>query len=263
MTVAALAPDTSAAGLKSPSLLEIDDVTVDYDGFKALNGLKLKIPAGGMTVVIGPNGAGKSTMCDVVIGRVHPSAGRIRLRGEDISSLAEHRIVAKGVCRKFQTPGVLIGLSVFDSLLLAAAADRRWFRTFRQRPSAADVARAEETLALVGLEHQRDALAGALSHGEKQWLEIGMVVATGCELLLLDEPTAGMGPQESSRTAQIIRGLVGRHSVLVIDHDIDFVEQLGGHVVVMHQGSVFREGPLAQIRSDEDVASIYLGRPSK
>jgi len=263
MTVATLAAEAVAPLAKTPPLLEIDDVTVDYDGFKALNGLKLTIPAGGMTVVIGPNGAGKSTMCDAVIGRVHPSAGRIRLRGEDISHLAEHKIVAKGVCRKFQTPGVLVGLSVYDNLLLAAAGDRRWFRTFRLRAPDADVARAEATLALVGLEHQRDALAGALSHGEKQWLEIGMVVATGCELLLLDEPTAGMGAQESTRTAEIIRGLVGKHSVLVIDHDIDFVEQLGGHVVVMHQGAVFREGTLAEVRSDEEVASIYLGRPSK
>jgi urea transport system ATP-binding protein len=263
MSLAALAVDAPAPQLHTPPLLEIDDVTVDYDGFKALNGLKLSIPSGGLTVVIGPNGAGKSTMCDAVIGRVHPSAGRIRLRGEDISHLAEHKIVAKGVCRKFQTPGVLGSLSVFDNLLLAAAGDRRWFRTFRLRAPEADVARAEETLALVGLERQRDALAGELSHGEKQWLEIGMVVATGCELLLLDEPTAGMGAPESSRTAEIVRGLVGRHSVLVIDHDIDFVEQLGGHVVVMHQGSVFREGALADIRSDDEVAAIYLGRPTK
>jgi len=263
MTLAALAAEAPAPDVFTPPLLEIDDVTVDFDGFKALNGLKLSIPAGGLTVVIGPNGAGKSTMCDTVIGRVKPSAGRIRLRGEDVSHLAEHKIVAKGVCRKFQTPGVLGSLSVFDNLLLAAAGDRRWFRAFRLRAPDADIARAEETLALVGLERQREALAGELSHGEKQWLEIGMVVATGCELLLLDEPTAGMGAPESSRTAEIIRGLIGRHSVLVIDHDIDFVEQLGGHVVVMHQGAVFREGTLAAIRSDDEVAAIYLGRPAK
>jgi urea transport system ATP-binding protein len=263
MTAAALAAEAPAAVGGAPPLLEIDDVTVDFDGFKALNGLNLNIPAGGLTVVIGPNGAGKSTMCDAVIGRVRPSAGRVRLRGEVISSLVEHKIVAKGVCRKFQTPGVLINLSVLDNLLLAAAADRRWFSAFRAKPPAAEVAKAEETLALVGLGHRRDAPAGELSHGEKQWLEIGMVVATSCELLLLDEPTAGMGAPESSRTAEIIRGLVGRHSVLVIDHDIDFVEQLGGHVVVMHQGSVFREGALADIRNDPEVASIYLGRPSK
>jgi urea transport system ATP-binding protein len=234
---------------------------VDYDGFKALNNLDLTLPEGALTVVIGPNGAGKSTLCDTVIGRVRPSAGRILLRGEDISRLPEHKIVAKGVCRKFQTPGVLIGLSVIDNLLIAAAEDRRWQSAFRLRLSKADLAKAEETLALVGLQARRDALAGELSHGEKQWLEIGMVVATGCELLLLDEPTAGMGARESSRTAEIIRSLIGPHSVLVIDHDIDFVEQLGGHVVVMHQGQLFKQGSLAQMRSDQDVASIYLGRP--
>ncbi len=262
MSLAALEIAAEPAPAAAP-LLEIDDVTVDYDGFKALNGLKLSLPAGGLTVVIGPNGAGKSTMCDAVIGRVHPSAGRVVFRGEDISRLPEHRIVERGICRKFQTPGVLTGLSVFDNLLIAAARDRGWLKSFRLSAPAADIARAEETLALVGLSQQRGALAGELSHGEKQWLEIGMVVATGCELLLLDEPTAGMGAPESSRTAEIIRGLVGRHSVLVIDHDIDFVEQLGGHVVVMHQGAVFRQGSLAEVRGDPDVASIYLGRPTR
>jgi urea transport system ATP-binding protein len=253
-----LSSDTSLA---AAPLLRVESVTVDYDGFKALNNLDLTLPEGALTVVIGPNGAGKSTLCDTVIGRVRPSAGRILLRGEDISRLPEHKIVAKGVCRKFQTPGVLIGLSVIDNLLIAAAEDRRWQSAFRLRLSKADLAKAEETLALVGLQARRDALAGELSHGEKQWLEIGMVVATGCELLLLDEPTAGMGAQESSRTAEIIRSLIGPHSVLVIDHDIDFVEQLGGHVVVMHQGQLFKQGSLAQMRSDQDVASIYLGRP--
>ncbi len=253
-----LPSDTS---LPAAPLLRVESVTVDYDGFKALNNLDLTLPEGALTVVIGPNGAGKSTLCDTVIGRVRPSAGRILLRGEDISRLPEHKIVAKGVCRKFQTPGVLIGLSVIDNLLIAAAEDRRWQSAFRLRLSKADLAKAEETLALVGLQARRDALAGELSHGEKQWLEIGMVVATGCELLLLDEPTAGMGARESSRTAEIIRSLIGPHSVLVIDHDIDFVEQLGGHVVVMHQGQLFKQGSLAQMRSDQDVASIYLGRP--
>jgi urea transport system ATP-binding protein len=253
-----LAPDVIP---EAAPLLRIENVIVDYDGFKALNGLNLSLPQGALTVVIGPNGAGKSTLCDTVIGRVRPSEGRILFRGEDISRLAEHRIVAKGICRKFQTPGVLIGLSVIDNLLIAAAADRRWISAFSLKVSDRDRAKAEDTLASVGLSERRNALAGELSHGEKQWLEIGMVVATGCELLLLDEPTAGMGAQESTRTAEIIRGLIGRHSVLVIDHDIDFVEQLGGHVVVMHQGQVFKQGSLAEMRSDEDVASIYLGRP--
>jgi urea transport system ATP-binding protein len=242
-------------------LLRIEHVTVDFDGFKALNDLDLTLEAGSLTVVIGPNGAGKSTMCDTVIGRVRATEGRILFRGEDISRLAEHKIVGRGVCRKFQTPGVLIGLSVFDNLLIAAAKDRRWWASFRLKGTEENRRKAEEALVLVGLEERRDTLAGELSHGEKQWLEIGMVVATEAELLLLDEPTAGMGAAESTRTAEIVRGLVGRHAVLVIDHDIDFVEQLGGHVVVLHQGHLFKQGSMAQIRSDDEVAAIYLGRP--
>jgi urea transport system ATP-binding protein len=242
-------------------LLRIEHVTVDFDGFKALNDLDLTLEAGSLTVVIGPNGAGKSTMCDTVIGRVRATEGRVLFRGEDITRLAEHLIVGRGVCRKFQTPGVLIGLSVYDNLLIAAAKDRRWWASFRLKGTEENHRKAEEALVLVGLEERRDALAGELSHGEKQWLEIGMVVATEAELLLLDEPTAGMGAAESTRTAEIIRGLVGKHAVLVIDHDIDFVEQLGGHVVVLHQGHLFKQGSMAQIRSDDEVAAIYLGRP--
>jgi urea transport system ATP-binding protein len=254
MTAVAAAPANAAA------LLQIRNVTVDFDGFKALNELDLSLAAGSLTVVIGPNGAGKSTMCDTIIGRVRPTAGQILFKGEDISRLPEHRIVARGICRKFQTPGVLIALSVIDNLLIAAG-DRRWWRSFSMRADAETQTRAEETLEAIGLTERRGALAGELSHGEKQWLEIGMVIASGCELLLLDEPTAGMGAAESTRTAEIIRGLVGRRTVLVIDHDIDFVEQLGGHVVVLHQGALFTQGSLAQVRSDQNVASIYLGRP--
>jgi urea transport system ATP-binding protein len=242
-------------------LLRIEHVTVDFDRFKALNDLDLTLEAGSLTVVIGPNGAGKSTMCDTVIGRVRASEGRVLFRGEDITRVAEHRIVGKGICRKFQTPGVLVGLSVFDNLLIAAAKDRRWWASFKLKATEENRRKAEEALTLVGLEDRRDAMAGELSHGEKQWLEIGMVVATEAELLLLDEPTAGMGAVESTRTAEIIRGLIGRHAVLVIDHDIDFVEQLGGHVVVLHQGRLFKQGSMAQIRSDDEVAAIYLGRP--
>jgi len=199
-------------------------------------------------------------MCDTIIGRVRPTSGRIVFRGEDISSLPEHRIVARGICRKFQTPGVLVGLSVLDNMLIAAG-DRRWWHAFGRKVAATTAQKADEMLALVGLDDRRHALAGELSHGEKQWLEIGMVVASGCELLLLDEPTAGMGAAESRRTAQLIRALVGSRTVLVIDHDIDFVEQLGGHVVVLHQGTRFTEGSLSEVRDNPDVASIYLGRP--
>jgi len=210
--------------------------------------------------VIGPNGAGKSTMCDSIIGRVRPTSGRVLFHGEEIQTVAEHRIVGKGICRKFQTPGVLIGLSVIDNLMITAMGDRRWWKSFTSAGEEEARARAEDILARVGLTERRDALAGNLSHGEKQWLEIGMVVATDAELLLLDEPTAGMGAVESTQTADIIKTLVGKHAVLVIDHDIDFVSQLNGHVVVLHQGQLLREGTLDAIRADEEVAAIYLGR---
>jgi len=242
-------------------LLSLKSVTVDFEGFKALNGLELSLASGSLTAVIGPNGAGKSTLCDAVIGRVRPTAGQVLFRGEDISQLPEHTIVGRGICRKFQTPGVLVNLSVFDNIAIASS-DRRWWRAFGLTPDSSTKAKVEETLALIGLQDRREVLAGELSHGEKQWLEIGMVAATGCELLLLDEPTAGMGASETRRTAEIIRSLVGPRTILVIDHDIDFVEQLGGHVVVMHQGAVFTEGTLAEVRNNEDVASIYLGRPN-
>ena len=243
-----------------PAMLQLTEVTVDFDGFKAIDQLSLTIDRGSMTVVIGPNGAGKSTMCDAIIGRVRPTAGKVLFHGREIQHEAEHAIVGHGICRKFQTPGVLVALSVIDNLTIAATRDRRWWTKFSRKGEAEARARAEEILAMIGLTERRDSLAGNLSHGEKQWLEIGMVVATEAELLLLDEPTAGMGAAESTHTAEIVRSLVGKHAVLVIDHDIDFVAQLGGHVVVLHQGKLLREGTLAQIRVDEEVAAIYLGR---
>jgi len=250
----------TTAAVNGEPMLRLENVTVDFDGFKAINDLSLSIAAGSMTVVIGPNGAGKSTMCDSIIGRVRPTSGRVLFRGEEIQHVVEHEIVAKGICRKFQTPGVLIGLSVIDNLMITAMGDRRWWKSFTKVGEEEARARAEDILARVGLTERRDALAGNLSHGEKQWLEIGMVVATDAELLLLDEPTAGMGAIESTQTADIIKTLVGKHAVLVIDHDIDFVSQLNGHVIVLHQGQLLREGTLDAIRADEEVAAIYLGR---
>lgn len=241
-------------------LLQLQNITVDFDGFKAINDLSLTVDSGSMTVVIGPNGAGKSTMCDAIIGRVRPTSGKVLFRGREIQAESEHAIVGHGICRKFQTPGVLVALSVIDNLTIAATTDRRWWTSFGRKGEAEARARAEDILHMVGLGERRDALAGNLSHGEKQWLEIGMVVATDSELLLLDEPTAGMGAAESTQTADIIKNLVGKHAVLVIDHDIDFVAQLGGHFVVLHQGQLLREGTLEQIRADDEVAAIYLGR---
>jgi urea transport system ATP-binding protein len=249
-----------AADRNTNLLLAVDGVTVDFDGFKALNGFSLTLNRGTLRVLIGPNGAGKSTLCDTIIGRVRASSGHIFFKGAEITHLAEHEIVGRGICRKFQTPGVLPSLTVLDNLLIAARRDRRWWRSFASGVSADEKARVEEVLETIGLVDRRHVLAGELAHGEKQWLEIGMVVATDADLLLLDEPTAGMGPNETSKTAQLILSLLGRHAVLVIDHDMSFVEQLDGRITVMHQGQFLKEGNVAQIRSDPDVAAVYLGR---
>jgi urea transport system ATP-binding protein len=241
-------------------MLEVRDLIVDFDGFKAIDRLSLAVESGSMTVVIGPNGAGKSTLCDAIIGRVRPSSGQVLFHGRPIHREAEHAIVEHGICRKFQTPGVLRGLSVLENLAIAATVDKRWWKSFTHDDGDEVRTKAEEVLEIIGLRDRRDTLADNLSHGEKQWLEIGMVVATDAELLLLDEPTAGMGSAESAQTAKLVRSLVGRHAVLVIDHDIDFIAQLGGHVIVLHQGRLLREGSLAQIRADEEVATVFLGR---
>ncbi|AGH49173.1 urea ABC transporter ATP-binding protein UrtD [Sphingomonas sp. MM-1] len=240
-------------------LLAVDGVTVDFDGFKALDNFSLTLQRGETRVVIGPNGAGKSTLCDTIIGRVRATDGRILFRGEDIGRLPEQQIVARGICRKFQAPGVLPNLSVADNLALAARRDRRWWKSFGSGIPAGERAMVEETLDLIGLADRRAVMAGLLAHGEKQWLEIGMVVATGAELLLLDEPTAGMGPAETSRTADLIRDLGADRAVLVIDHDMSFVDQLAASVTVMHQGRFLKQGSVAEVRADPEVAAVYLG----
>lgn len=240
-------------------LLAVDGVTVDYSGFKALDGFSLTLGKREVRMVIGPNGAGKSTLCDTIIGRVRPVSGQVFLRGEDITGLPEHEIVARGICRKFQAPGVLPGLTVEQNLALAARVDRRWWKSFGRSISAAEAETVDNVLGEVDLNARRTELAGNLSHGEKQWLEIGMVVATGAEVLLLDEPTAGMGPAETSHTAQLIHRLAASHSVLVIDHDMRFVEELGAPVTVMHQGKFLFQGSLADVRQNAMVAEVYLG----
>lgn len=253
---------TQPIGTPAPTslLLAVDGVTVDFDGFKALDNFSMTIDQGALRVVIGPNGAGKSTLCDAIIGRVRPKAGRIVFKDENITQLPEYEIAQRGICRKFQAPGILQGLSARDNLLIAAQKDKKWLHSFHRFYRPDEYRRADEILEMTGLETRRDTNAGELAHGEKQWLEIGMAVATGSDLLLLDEPTAGMGPVETSRTAALIRSLQGRRAIVVIDHDMNFIEQLNARVTVMHQGQFLREGTIDQIRRDPEVAAVYLGR---
>lgn len=248
---------------KSKLLLSVDGITVDFDGFKAIDNFSMTLDRGELRVLIGPNGAGKSTLCDTIIGRVRAASGHVYLNGAEITNLPEFEIVRRGICRKFQTPGVLPSLSVRDNLALAARRDRRWWTALTHATRQEERDRVEDILETIGLMDRATTMAGLLAHGEKQWLEIGMVVATGSELLLLDEPTAGMGPNETSRTAKLIRSLLGRHAVLVIDHDMAFVEELGAKVTVMHQGKFLKQGSVEQIRSDAEVAAVYLGRSER
>lgn len=240
-------------------LLSVDGVVVAYGEFRALDVFSMTLKRGETRVVIGPNGAGKSTLCDTIIGRVRPTHGHIYFDGQEITTLPEQEIVTRGICRKFQAPGVLQTLTVEDNLALAARQDRRWFKSFGWGIPKQEQQQIEHVLDQVGLMERRSESAGLLSHGEKQWLEIGMVLATGAQLILLDEPTAGMGPQETRKTAELIHTLGDTRTVLVIDHDMSFVEQLASKVTVMHQGKFLCQGSVEQIRANKDVAAVYLG----
>jgi len=245
--------------IPAPILL-VENLVVEFDGFRALDLENFSVAPGQLRILIGPNGAGKSTLCDAIIGRVRPGSGRITFKDEVITHLPEHEIVGRGICRKFQAPGVLPNLTVMQNLELAAKRNRSWWRSFAQAVPAAEAERVASILERVDLTDRAYTLAGSLAHGEMQWLEIGMVVATDADLLLLDEPTAGMGPADTARTADLIRSLLGRHAVVVIDHDMSFIEALDGPVTVLHQGRTLREGSVAEIRAAPEVEAVYLGR---
>jgi len=242
------------------ALLEVENITVSFEGFKALDGVSLKVFPTTVEVVIGSNGAGKSTLMDAVIGRVHPVAGQVRFKGEEITRLPEYEIVRRGICRKFQTPGILPTLTVEENVIVAAKRKRGWISGLRRSITHSEAARVSEILELIALSEKRKMLAAHLAHGAKQWLEIGMVVASDGDLLLLDEPAAGMTQQERAKTAELIKALAQRHAFVVIDHDMDFVEQLNAPVTVLHQGRLLRQGSIEEVRNDPQVQAVYLGR---
>jgi urea transport system ATP-binding protein len=243
------------------ALLSVEHVTVSFDGFKALNDLSFSLAPGACHVLVGPNGAGKSTLLDTIIGRVRPMSGRILFKGDDLANVPEYAIVRRGICRKFQTPGVLDALTIEDNLRVAVTRNRGAWHALTAPASTAERERIDEVLSIIGLTERRYDLAAELAHGNKQWLEIGMVVASDADLLLLDEPAAGMTHQEAEATASLIRSLTGRHAFIVIDHDMDFVEQLSAPVSVLNQGSMLAHGnSVADIRRNPEVEAVYLGR---
>ena len=243
------------------SILYVDGVTVSFDGFRALNGLSLVIEPGEMRAIIGPNGAGKTTMMDVITGRTRPDKGIVLFDGgTDLRRLDEAGIAELGIGRKFQKPNVFEGHTVVDNLELALNADHSVRHVLFARLSAGDRIRIEEILETIRLTDVRDVSAGRLSHGQKQWLEIGMLLAQDPKLLLVDEPAAGMTDAETAQTAELLLRISRDHSVIVVEHDMAFVRDLDVKVTVLHEGSVLAEGKLDAVSANRDVIESYLGR---
>jgi urea transport system ATP-binding protein len=244
--------------------LYIEDITVSFDGFKALNALSLSINVGELRCIIGPNGAGKTTMMDVITGKTRPDAGKAFFGSTiNLLELRENEIAQIGVGRKFQKPTVYEQLSVFENLELALKADRRARASLFARLSGAQSDRIGEMLALIHLKNDAYRTAGLLSHGQKQWLEIGMLLMQDPKVLLLDEPVAGMTDEETERTAELFLSLEGKHSLVVVEHDMKFVDELTEGrktVTVLHEGRVLAEGLLRDVQANEQVVEVYLGR---
>jgi urea transport system ATP-binding protein len=242
-------------------VLYLNGISVSFDGFKALNNLSLAIDAGELRCVIGPNGAGKTTMMDVVTGKTRPDEGSVFFNQTvDLARLSEAQIAHAGIGRKFQKPTIFEPLTVYENLELAMKADKRVRTTLRAKLTSEERGRIESTMRLVRLERDPARIAGLLSHGEKQWLEIGMLLMQEPKLLLLDEPVAGMSDQETERTAELLVSLAGQHSLVVVEHDMAFIETIARKVTVLHEGTVIAEGPLAQVKNDPRVIEVYLGR---
>ncbi|WP_027348722.1 urea ABC transporter ATP-binding protein UrtD [Halotalea alkalilenta] len=259
-----LKPRESPVDVRHGPILYLDEVSVSFDGFKAIDRLSLTIDDGELRCIIGPNGAGKTTMMDIITGKTRPDSGEVWFgTRHDLLRLDEPQIATLGIGRKFQKPTVFEALSVFENLELAGAGDKRLWPSLVARLDAQARERIEETLELIQLTEQRDRAAGVLSHGQKQWLEIGMLLMQRPRLLLVDEPVAGMTEREMARTAELLRGLAGRHSVVVVEHDMGFVRSIANKVTVLHQGRVLAEGTMDQVSKDSRVAEVYLGAPEE
>jgi urea transport system ATP-binding protein len=254
-----LAP--GAVDVSHGAILYLEDISVSFDGFRALNMLSLSIDAGELRCVIGPNGAGKTTMMDVITGRTRPDAGSAFFgQTIDLTQLSEAEIAHAGIGRKFQKPTIFEHHTVFENLELAMKADKRVRRTLFARLSGEDRDRISETLRLVRLEDSAERIAGLLSHGQKQWLEIGMLLMQDPKLLLLDEPVAGMSDEETERTGELFLSLAGKRSLVVVEHDMAFIARIARKVTVLHEGAVLAEGPMETVQSDPKVIEVYLGR---
>jgi len=252
---------TPGVDVSHKTILYLEDISVSFDGFKALNKLSLDIDNGELRCIIGPNGAGKTTMMDVITGKTRPDSGTVFFgQTIDLATLTEAEIAHAGIGRKFQKPTVFEQHSVFENLELAMKTDKRVRASLTARLDSAQRDRIAETLALIHLGAHAGRPAGLLSHGQKQWLEIGMLLMQEPLVLLLDEPVAGMTDEETERTGELCRTLAGKHSVVVVEHDMDFVAGIAHKVTVLHEGSVLAEGSMEQVQNDARVIEVYLGR---
>ncbi|HEY9249982.1 MAG TPA: urea ABC transporter ATP-binding protein UrtD [Rariglobus sp.] len=244
-------------------MLTVEDVSKSYDGFKAITDLNFYLFEGELRTVIGPNGAGKSTFFDLITGRAKPDKGRIEFGfNTDLTKMNEYEINRLGVGRKFQTPSVFTEHTVYNNIVLSLVGSRGVFASIFKRLSSTERDRIDELLKLIRLDGKRDWKAAQLAHGEKQWLEIGMLLAQDPKVLLVDEPAAGMTDEETHRTGELLISLAGKHSIVVIEHDMTFVKQIArdGQVTVLHQGSVLCEGKFDAVQSNPKVREVYLGR---
>jgi len=247
--------------LSHGTILYLENVTVSFDGFKAINDLNLYLDAGELRCIIGPNGAGKTTMMDIITGKTRPDRGSAFFgQNIDLLHLSEPEIAQAGIGRKFQKPTVFEFHTLFENLELSMAGDKRVWPTFRARLDGQQQDRIDDVLEIIGLQEDRKRYAGSLSHGQKQWLEIGMLLMQNPKLLLVDEPVAGMTHQEMERTAELLTSLAGEHTVVVVEHDMDFVRSIARKVTVLHQGSVLAEGSMDQVQNDPRVVEVYLGQ---
>jgi urea transport system ATP-binding protein len=246
----------------SHPLISVEDVSKTYDGFKAISGLNFYLFKGELRTVIGPNGAGKSTFFDLITGRAKPDTGKIEFGEVDVTKLSEYQINRLGIGRKFQTPSVYTEHTVWDNLALSLRGPRGVFSSLFRRLKPSERERMDELLSLIRLSDKRAWKAGQLAHGEKQWLEIGMLLAQDPQVLLVDEPAAGMTDEETARTGELLLSLAGKHSLIVVEHDMTFVRQIArdGQVTVLHQGTVLCEGKFDDVQSDPKVREVYLGR---
>ncbi len=245
-------------------VLTLEGVNKSFEGFKAISDLNFYMDIGELRVIIGPNGAGKSTMLDLITGRTRPDTGTIEFEKDtDLTSLNEFQINRIGIGRKFQTPSVYIEHSVEENVLLSLEGSRGVWQALISRRTSEESDKIEAVLKTIGLSNRRKTKAGSLSHGQKQWLEIGMLLAQNPKLLLVDEPAAGMTDEETIKTGELLLSLAGKHSIVVIEHDMTFVRQIASKVTVLHQGHVLTEGTVDQVQSDERVVEVYLGRKKK